>query len=193
MPEKLQRWNLFQEPLYSADAKVPFCSKTQLWQSGAVIKFSYSITLCSAYFKQGFLSKYLAPNYICSRGFSVWTKAGSEAGEAPLQFWADLRVSSADGSCLTCSHSATWQSHGSQNNRLLSTKSSMCSPSGKCIMLLGLGHAQMSRKLLVFLCGRIGHLQPSLGCGADAQLDTDQPITDPSSMGGFVIPISLYQ
>lgn len=60
---------------------------------------------------------------------------------------------------------------GSHNNRLLSTKSSMCSPSGKCRMHLGLGHAQMSRKLLILLCRRIGHFQPSLVCGADAQLD----------------------
>lgn len=173
--------------------KMLFCSKTQLQQCGTVIKFSYSITLCSAYFKQGFLSKYLAPNCICSQGFNVWTKAGSEVGEAPLQFWADLWASSADGNCLTCSHSATWQTQGSQNNRLLSTKNSMCSPSGKCMMHLGLGHAQMSRKLLVFLCRRIGHFQPSLRCGADTQPDAQQPITDPSSVGGSVIPISLYQ
>lgn len=46
-------------------------------------------------------------------------------------------------------------------------------------MHLGLGHAQMSRKLLVFLCRRIGHFQPSLVCGAAAQLDTQQPIIDP--------------
>lgn len=60
-------------------------------------------------------------------------------------------------------------------------------------MHLGLGHAQVSRKLLIFLCRRIGHFQPSLGCAADAQLDTEQPIIDPPSGGGFVIPISLYQ
>lgn len=121
---------LILEPLYSADVKVLFCSKTQLQERGTLIKFSYSVILCSAYFKQGFLSKSLAPNCISSQGFNARTKAASDVGEAPLQFWADSGASSADGSCLTCSHSATWQTHGSQNNRLLSTKDSMCSPSG---------------------------------------------------------------